>query len=104
MPHMLCYKLIRLAGGVVCHGFQKTTDRFLVEWRDASVLINQFFLSRSKQLPKGSRSPSCQHKTRVHTMFFKCRHIAKVERIRSKFIIFLGPPTDAKKLTKLCLI
>ena len=48
MSYMLCYKLIPMASSIVSHGFQESTDRFLVTWRDASVLRNQQVLHLGK--------------------------------------------------------
>ena len=104
MPHMLCYKLIPMTGGVIGHGLQETTNRLLIEWRDASVLLNQLLFFWRKQLPKRRGTPASQHKRCIYTELFKCRHIAKVERIRPQLIVFLSPPTHPKKRSKLCLI
>lgn len=41
MPHMLCYKLIPMTGGVIGHGLQETTNRLLIEWCDASILRHE---------------------------------------------------------------
>lgn len=104
MSHMLCYKLIPRADGVVCHGLQETTNRFLVERSNASVLRNQFLFIWRKQLSERRRTAACQHEGCIHTTFFQCRHIPKVERTSSQFIVFLGSPTYPKKHAKLCLI
>ena len=49
MSYMLCDKLIPMASSIVSHGFQKTTDRFLVAWRDASVLRHKQILHFGKR-------------------------------------------------------
>lgn len=79
MSYMLCYSLIPRASSVIGHRFEKAADSFLIILRDTSELINQLFLGRSKQLPKRRRTTSGEHISRVDTMFFKSRHIAKVE-------------------------
>lgn len=104
MPRMLCYKLIPMTGSVVSHGLQETTYRLLVERRDASVLRDQILFFWSKHLTKWRGAPTSQHKRRIYTTDFKCRHIAKVERVRPQLIVFLSPPTHPKKRSKLCLI
>ena len=103
MPHMLCYKLIPVTGSVVCHGLQETTYRLLVEWRDTPVLRDQLLFLRSKHLTKRCGTPASQHERRIYTTFFKRRHIAKIDRVRSQLIVFLSPPTHPKKPPKLCL-
>ena len=104
MLYMLCYKLLPMTSSVVSHGLQKTTNRLLVERRDASVLLDQLLFFWRKQLPKRRRTPASQHKRRIYTTLFKCRHITKVERIRPQFIVFLSTPTHPEKHSKLCLI
>ena len=104
MSYMLCDKLSPLAGRIVSHGLQETTDRFLVEWRDASVLLDQPLFFWREHLPKWCGTTASQHKRSIYTALFKCRHIAQVKRIRPQFIVFLSPPTHPKKHSKLCLI
>ena len=104
MSYMLCDKLSPLAGRIVSHGLQETTDRFLVEWRDASVLLDQLLFFWRKQLPKRRGTPASQNKRRIYTAFFKCRHIAKVKRIRPQFVVLLSPPTHPQKRSKFRLI
>ncbi|VVP32709.1 hypothetical protein PS874_04297 [Pseudomonas fluorescens] len=104
MTQMDCLGLIPKADSVIGHGLQEATDRLLIEWRDASVLGDQFFLFWSKQLPKRCGTPASQHKRCVDTLLFKSGHIAKVERISPQLIVFLGSPTHPKKCSKLCLI
>lgn len=50
MSYMLCYKLIRLASSIVSHCFQKTPDRFLVAWRNTSVLLYQGVLCATESV------------------------------------------------------
>ena len=104
MSYMLCYKLIPLSIGIVRHGFEESTNRFLVPWCDASVLLDQLLFFWSKHLPERRGTPACQHKSRIDTAFFKCCHIAKVDRVRPQLVVFLSPPTHPKKRSKLCLI
>lgn len=104
MSYTICYRLIPLAGRIVCHGLQKSTDRFLVECRDASVLLDQFLFFWRKQLSKRRGTPASQNKRRIYTAFLKCRHIAKVKRIRPQFVVLLSPPTHPKKRSKFRLI
>ena len=104
MSYMLCSRLISITGSVICHGLQETSDRFLIEWRDASVLLDQLLFFWRKQLPERRGTPASQHKRRIYTAFFQCRHIAKVKRIRPQLIVLLSPPTHSKKRSKLCLI
>jgi len=92
-----------MARSVIGHGLQKTTYGFLIEWFDASVLRNQLLFFWSKHLSERSRTPPRQNKRRIYATLFKRRHIAKVERTRSQFVVFLSPPTYPKKHTKLGL-
>lgn len=57
MSYMLCYKLIPMASRIVSHCFQKTTDRFLVAWRNTSVLLNKRVLYAAE----GMFRQSCPH-------------------------------------------
>lgn len=103
MSHILCHKLIPMAGGIVSHCFQKAAYSFLVIPRDTSELSNQLLFGRGKQLPKRRSTPSSQHISRVDPMFFKSRHIAKVERVCTQLIVLLCPATDREKRSEFCL-
>ncbi len=43
MYYILCYKLIRVFGNVICNGLQKATHRFLVFWRHAAIALHHHF-------------------------------------------------------------
>lgn len=103
MSYTLGCKLIEKASGVIGHRFEKAADSFLVIRRNASVLGDQFFLGRGKQLPKRGSPPSGQHISRVDSMFFKSSHIPKVERVCAQLIVLLCPATDPKKRSEFCL-
>lgn len=94
MTRVVFFSLIPLTCSVVGHRLQKTTNRFLVEWRDASELLDKLFFSGREQLAQRSRAHSGQHKSRIDTLLFKSRYVSKVERISSHLIVLLGPPTD----------
>ena len=61
MPYMLCYKLILLSSGIVCHGFEESSDRVLVPCGDASVLRHQEILHFGKCVMRESRSHTIEN-------------------------------------------
>lgn len=93
MSYMLCYKLIPLSIGIVSHGFKESTNRFLIPWRDAPVLLDQLLLLWRKHLSKRRRTSSSQYKSGIDTAILKCSYITKVERVRPLFIVLLSSPT-----------
>ena len=96
MTHMLCYKLILMTFGIICHGLQETPNRLLVEGRNASVLLNKPLFFWREELSQWRRTSASQHKCSIYTALFECRHIAKIERISPEFIVFLSSPADPK--------
>ena len=104
MSYMLCDKLSPLAGSIVSHGLQETTDRFLVEWRDASVLLNQPILNFGKRLVRQRRVNSIHYVTHIKTKL--ARGHAQVRRRRitgTRLIISLGTFRDTKFFGELIL-
>lgn len=104
MSYVVYYKLSRPFRRVISHGFEKTTNRSLVFGRDASELLDHLFLGRSKHLSERRRFFSCQHKGRIYSGLLKGRDVPKIQRVSTQLVIFLSPPTDSKKRSKLRLI
>ncbi|EJN25110.1 hypothetical protein PMI37_04327 [Pseudomonas sp. GM80] len=96
MSYLQCVCLILASSGVVGHRLQKTTNRLLVKRRDAPVLPNQLFLFWRKQYAERRGTSARQHKCSIYSALFKCRHIAKIERISLQFIVFLSSPAHTK--------
>jgi len=96
MSCLRCCCLVLVPDGVIGHRLQKTTNRLLIEGGDASVLLDQSLFLWRKQLRQWRRTSASQHKCSIYAALFKRRHIAKVERICSEFIVFLSSTTDPK--------
>lgn len=104
MPYVLCYKLILLTSSVISHRFQKSTDRFLVPWRDASVLGNQAIFDFGKSLDRKRRAYSINDKSDVKTQLASSQTQVRGWSITSAgFVVPLGTFRDAKFLGKLIL-
>jgi gp16 family phage-associated protein len=104
MPHMLCYKLIPLSSGIVGHGFQEAANRFLVAWRDASVLGNQAIFDFGKSLIGKRRAYSINDKSHVKTQLAGSQTQVRRRGITGAgFVVPLGTFGDAKFFGKLIL-
>lgn len=104
MSYMLCDKLSPLADGIVSHGLQETTDRFLIEWRDASVLLNKPILNFGKCIVGKSRSHAVENVRDVETDL--ARSFAQIRRRRiasSRLIVCLGPLSNSECFSNLVL-
>ena len=104
MPHMLCYKLIPMTGGVVGHGLQETTNRLLVEWCDASVLLYQQVFDVAESVHRQGSAQAIEDIGDIKTEL--ARDFAQVRRCRitrSSFVIGLGPFGYSKRFCNLVL-
>ncbi len=104
MRYMLCDKLILSPCCIVGHCFEDPANSLLIVFGDASVLMDQVFFGGGKHLSERRRAPARQHVRCIDITHLERRHVSKVEGVCAQFIIFLGAPTDAQELSKLCLI
>lgn len=104
MSYTLCCRLIRIASCIVSHGLQETSDRFLVEWRDASVLLNEAILNFGKRVLGKSRSNAVENVWDVET--YLARGFAQIGRRRiasSRLVVCLGALGNSERLSNLIL-
>lgn len=104
MSYMLCYKLIPLSGSIVGHGFKESTDRFLVPWSDASVLLDQQIFNVAESVHRQRSAQSIEDVGDVKTEL--ARDFAQVRRrriTRSSFVICLGAFGYSKRFCDLVL-
>lgn len=104
MTYMLCYKLVPLSSGVVRHGFEESTDRFLVPWSDASVLLDQQIFNVAESVHRQCSAQAIEDIGDVKTVL--SRDFAEVRRrgiTRSGFVIGLGPFGYPKRFCDLVL-
>lgn len=104
MPHMICYKLIPMTGGVVGHGLQETTNRLLVKWCDASVLLYQQVFDVAESVHRQRSAQAIEDIGDIKTEL--ARDFAQVRRCRitrSSFVIGLGPFGYSKRFCNLVL-
>ena len=104
MSHMLCYKLIPLSCSIVCHGFQETAYRFLVTWRNASVLLNKGVLYITESMLGQCCPHTIQNIGNVKTELN--RDFAQIRRRRvtgSGFVVSLSSFGYSQCLSKLVL-
>lgn len=101
MPHMLCYKLILMTFGIVCHGLQESTNRFLVEWRDASVLLNYLRFKSTHAFTK--KSLPSNHIRNVHAQPSNSRQIGSIRVSSATLVASLGVAIDSANLGQILL-
>jgi gp16 family phage-associated protein len=104
MPHMICYKLIPMTGGVVGHGLQEATNRLLVKWCDASVLLHQQVFDVAQSVHRQRSAQAIEDIGDIKTEL--ARDFAQVRRCRitrSSFVIGLGPFGYSKRFCDLVL-
>lgn len=104
MSQVHCCELLPLASGIICHGFQESTNRLLIFIRYGSELANQLFFRSAKKLTQWSRSPTGEHISRINTTLFKCGDIAKIKRACSQFVVLLRAPANPEQHSKISLI
>lgn len=91
MSYTYCYKLLRLSGSIVGHGFEESTDRFLVTWSDAPVLLYQQVFNVTESVHRQCSAHPIENIGDVKTVL--ARDFAEVRRCRitrSSFVIGLG--------------
>jgi gp16 family phage-associated protein len=101
---MLCYKLIPLSSSIVRHCFKKAPDRFLISWRDASVLLDQQVFNVAECVYRQCSAQSIEDVGHVKTVL--TRDFAQVRRCRitrSSFVISLGSFGYSKRFCNLVL-
>ena len=104
MPHMLCYKLIPMTGGVIGHGLQETTNRLLVERRDASVLFDHDILRLAQRVMAKSRSHAVEYVRDVKTDLTCCFAQIRRRRIASpRLIVCLSALGNSESFSNLVL-
>lgn len=101
MSYTLYYKLIPLAGGIVCHGLQKTANRFLVEGRNASELLN--YLSFHAAHAFSQSSLACKHINNVHAQPGNSRQIGCIRVSSASFVAALGVAINSSYLGQILL-
>lgn len=104
MSYTLCYKLIPLSCSIVGHCFKESTDRFLVPWSDASVLLNQQVFNVAESIHRQRCAQAIEDVRDVKTEL--ARDFAQVRRsriTRSSFVIGLGPFGYSKRFCNLVL-
>lgn len=95
MSQVHCCELLPLASSIVCHGFEKATNCFLILVRNVSELVNQFFFRSAKKLAQWRRSPTGKHVSRVNTTLLKRSDITEIERICSQLVVLLCASANA---------
>ena len=104
MSYMLCYRLIPLSIGIVSHGFEESTNRFLVPWRDASVLLDHNILRLAERVMAKSRSHAVENVRDVETDLTCCFAQIRRRRIaRPRLIVCLGPLGNTERISNLAL-
>lgn len=104
MSYTRCYGLLRLSGSIVGHGFKESTNRLLVPWSDASVLLNQQIFNVAECGHRQRSAQSIEDIRDVKTVL--ARDFAEVRRCRitrSRFVIRLGPFGYSKRICDLAL-
>lgn len=101
MTYMLCYKLIPVTFGIVCHGLQESANRFLIEWRDASVLLN--YLSFKSTHAFAQKSLSSNHIRNVHAQRSNSRQIGSIRVSPATLVASLGVAIDPANLGQILL-
>ena len=104
MSYTLCYKLIPLSSGIVSHGFEESTDRFLVSCSDASVLPDQQVFNVAESVYRQCSAQAIKDIGDVKTEL--TRDFTQVRRSRvtgSCFVIGLRPFGYSKRFCDLVL-
>lgn len=102
MSYTLYSRLISITGGVVCHRLQETADRFLVEWGNASVLLN--YLSFHSTHAFAQRSLPGQHISNVHAQPSYSRQIGGIRVSSAPLVAALGVAVHSAHLGQIFLI
>jgi len=93
-----------MASSVISHRFQKSTDRFLVAWRDASVLGNQPIFDLRQSLIWQRGAYSIDDESHVKTQLASSQTQVRSWGITGAgFVVPLGTFGDAKFFGKLVL-
>jgi gp16 family phage-associated protein len=104
MSYTLCYKLIPLSSGIVSHGFEESTDRFLVSCSDASVLPDQQVFNVAESVYRQCSAQAIKDIGDVKTEL--TRDFTQIRRsrvARSSFVIGLRPFGYSKRFCDLVL-
>ena len=104
MTYMVRHMLIPLSSGIVCHGFEESSDRFLVPCRDASVLRHKQIFDFGKCVLREGRSHAVKNVRDVETDL--TRGFAQIRRRRiacSRLIVCLRSLGNAERFGHLVL-
>lgn len=102
MSNTRCYMSLRLSGSIVRHGLQETSDRFLVEWSDASELLNNSSLRRIQTLAQ-CFLPS-KHINNIHSQPCDSPQIGGIRVPGATLIAALGIAVHRSRLSQILLI
>ncbi len=104
MSYTRCNKSLRLTGSIVGHGFKESTNRLLVPWSDASVLLYQLVFNVAESIHSQRRAQTIEDVGNVKTEL--ARDFTQVRRSRvtgSCFVIGLRPFGYSKRFCDLVL-
>ena len=104
MSYTLCYRLLRLTGSVVGHGFKESTNSLLVPWSDASVLPEKEIFHFRERVIRQRGANTINDITHIETK--QARSHAQVRRrwvAGPRFIVALSTFRDTKFFGELIL-
>lgn len=103
MPHILCYKLIRVFRYVISDRLQEATHRFLVIWWNAAIALNHHLLILAQPSDRSWCSDASDDVEDVQTHGIQCFQIASIRAALVSFVASLSIPGYAPDLSHFLL-